>query len=323
MGVNLFMQIFDMKKFVCKLILFAACMFFVDYAIGRTFDLLRESAIGGDTQNDYVLSEKCKADILVLGSSRARHHYNPTILDSIGGFSYNGGKDGIGIVSGLGRYMLCAERHRPKIVIYEITPEFDYLIYGESNSKYLNPLKPYFERNDIKSIFEKVETPFNLLKMHSSMYQNNSMLIANLTDLVVKRPNIRGFYPESGVLENSNKKSEDVHIVIDSVKYSLLEQLIKETGKNKTKLYFAISPRFFKNKTEKFSAVYMPGLELAEKHKVPVLNYLFTPNISDNPKMFVDFVHMNNLGADAYSRIVVDQIRKDIGLSWIDVNEIH
>lgn len=313
MGVSLFMQISNKKKFCLKLALFLLILIVVDSLAGALFDLLRAHAKGGTTYNDFIVSEKCNADILVLGSSRARHHYNPSILDSIGGFAYNGGSDGIGIVLGLGRYLMCAEQHIPKVVVYDVTPEFDYLVYKDQNSKYLGELRPHYEKKGVKPIFDKFESPFQQLKMFSKMYRNNSKILANITDAVAKRPNIRGYYPQYGSLSNKkNAKDKSLVYVVDSVKMSLMEQLIDETKRNGSKLYFAISPKYFRNKLEKILPYYDPLIELAKKKNVVVLDYLFTPNLSNNSKMFVDAVHMNHLGAEAYSQMVVKRICKDV-----------
>lgn len=302
------MPISDMKRFFIKIAVFVLCIIIVDGLCGVVFSFFRAHAKGGTTQEANYIAEQCDADILVLGSSRAKHHYDPTLLDSIGGYAYNGGMDGQGIVLGLGRYLMCAEKHVPKIVIYEITPEFDYLVYGQ-NSKYFGFLRPYYEKPGIKHIFEKFETPFELLKMHSQMYRNNSKLLANVRDFFVKIPNTRGFYPMYGTLNNyMKKKGEGPMVDVDPVKFFLLERLIEETSKRGTKLFFAISPRFFRVKPDNILPIYEPALEFAKKNNISVLNYFFIPGLSNNPQMFVDFVHMNDSGAKHYSNMIVSKI---------------
>ena len=307
MGVSSFMPISNMKSFFIKITVFVLCIIIVDVLSGVVFSFFRAHAKGGTTLEANYIAEQCDADILVLGSSRANHHYNPAILDSIGGKAYNGGMDGQGIVLGLGRYLMCAEKHVPKIVIYEITPEFDYLVYGQ-NSKYFGFLRPYYDKPGIKQIFERFDNPFEQLKMHSQMYRNNSKILAYVRDLLVENKQ-RGYYPQYGSL-NKNLKQNDggQSIVIDSVKLSMMESLINETSKRGTKLYFAISPRFHTINDGKILLMYEPGIELALKHNVPILNYIFTHRLSDNSDVFVDYVHLNENGALAYSKMVVSKI---------------
>ena len=288
-----------MKRFFIKIAVFVLCIIILDVLSGVVFSFFRAHAKGGTTQEANYIAEQCDADILVLGSSRANHHYNPAILDSIGGTAYNGGMDG--------RYLMCAEKYVPKIVIYEITPEFDYLIYGQ-NSKYFGFLRPYYDKPGIKQIFERFDNPFEHLKMHSQMYRNNSKILAYVRDLLVENKQ-RGFYPQYGSLNQNFKENKGMSkFEVDSVKLTLMEELVKETAKRGSKLFFAISPRFSNVKPEGVMPMYEPGLDLARKYNVPVLNYVFTHRLSDKSDMFVDYVHMNDNGAEIYSRMIVSQI---------------
>lgn len=297
-------------KIALKVLLFAACMVAVDGVSGAVFGYLRSHSKGGPTQKDYYVSETCDADILVLGSSRAEHHYVPEILDSIGGLAYNGGTDGMGIVLGLGRYLLCSERHVPKILIYEVTPEFDYLDNGEDGAKSLYYLRPYYERAGIKPIFDKVSPRFEQLKMFSRMYRNSSKIVANITDFVFAGADNRGYVPVYGSMDSlALAEKKRMFFGVDSVKLGLLEQLTEETSKKGTKLYFAISPRYFSTPPKAMPTMYEPFAAMAQKYNVPLLDYEFVPGISDNPEMFVDKNHMNDEGARKYTRIIVEQVQ--------------
>lgn len=298
-------------KIALKVLLFAACMVAVDGVSGAVFGYLRSHSKGGPTQKDYYVSETCDADILVLGSSRAEHHYVPEILDSIGGLAYNGGTDGMGIVLGLGRYLLCSERHVPKILIYEVTPEFDYLDNGEDGAKSLYYLRPYYERAGIKPVFDKVSPRFEQLKMFSRMYRNSSKIIGNVTDFVFAGADNRGYVPVYGRMSDFEYKPVETANTLDSVKMELLEQLIAETAKRGTKLYFAISPKLFPERPKAMPPEYEPAAALARKYNVHLLNNLFTPGLSDNPSLFDDYRHLNDDGARAYTRMVVKWVTED------------
>lgn len=297
-------------KIALKVLLFAACMVAVDCVSGAVFGYLRSHSKGGPTQKDYYVSETCDADILILGSSRAEHHYVPEILDSIGGLAYNGGTDGMGIVLGLGCYLLCSERHVPKILIYEVTPEFDYLDNGEDGAKSLYYLRPYYERAGIKPIFDKVSPRFEQLKMFSQMYRNSSKIIGNVTDFVFAGADNRGYVPVYGSMDSlALAEKKRMFSGVDSVKLGLLEQLTEETSKRGTKLYFAISPKLFPERPKAMPPEYEPAAALARKYNVHLLNNLFTPGLSDNPSLFDDYRHLNDDGARAYTRMVVEQVK--------------
>ena len=58
------------------------------------------------------------------------------ISDSLGVSCYNAGESGCGIILAYGRLLMILERYTPKAIIYEVTPDFDYLD-GKDNHKYL------------------------------------------------------------------------------------------------------------------------------------------------------------------------------------------
>lgn len=310
MGASLFMQISDMKRFVFKAFLFVFLVALCDCLFGLVFPVTQEYAKGGSTWVNTYISKHCDADILVLGSSRAQHHYVPKILDSLGGVSFNAGNDGMGIILGLGRYMMCAEKHVPKIVIYELTPSFDWV--KDDNSRYLNFLRPYGNKAYIRDIIAKIDDPFIRIKMLSSMYRNTSRIIPCIRDIFAKdESQYRGYRPNwrtySGKV-NGSKKKENPLQVLDTVKLEFLKQLVQETKSRGTKLYFAISPRFSKEKMNALPEIYAYAEEISRMYNTPLLNNMYIPGISDNPTMFDDATHLNNRGAKEYTRKVVNDL---------------
>ena len=309
------MRISDVKKFALKVLVFAVCMVLIDCLCGVCFPLLQSHAKGGSTRTNYYVSDECDADILVLGSSRAQHHYVPRILDSLGGVAYNAGNDGMGVVLGLGRYMMCAEKHVPKIVIHDITG-FDF--EKDDNSKYLKFLRPYGDRPYIRNIISQIGEPFINLKMRSNMYRNSSRIIPNIRDLVAhENPDNRGYLPLYKKCKNCGNapaKKKSTALELDSIKLNIFDQFVKETARRGSKLYFATSPKFSADLGDSAIAQKRPPSDayaetLAKKYNIPLLNNMDVPGISDNPDFFADQTHLNDDGARAYSRKIVQEIQ--------------
>ena len=315
MGVSLFMQISDMKKFVLKSIFFAGCVILVDCLWGVFFSVMRNHADGGSTKKNFYLANACDADILVLGSSRAQYHYIPKILDSLGGHAYNAGESGMGIILALGRYQLCAENKIPRIVIYEITPSFDY--EKGDNSKYLSHLRFHGRKKEIKSIIYQIGEPFIQLKMLSNMYQNTSRIIPYIRDFFISDfADNRGFVPKYEMCKNCNNifaKESPPPAELDSLKLMFFDKFIEEINRNNTKLYFVISPGFSINKEAKLPSDYFFAKKLAEKYNVLLLDYWNFPEISNNPNLFADPGHLNNKGAIMYSHKFVENLKTLMG----------
>ena len=88
-----------MKKYLIKIGLFFLLVAIVDVAVGKTFSYLLDHVKGGDNGRNNYICDSLRTDILVFGSSRAIHHYNPLILtDSLGLSCYNCGQDGNGSI---------------------------------------------------------------------------------------------------------------------------------------------------------------------------------------------------------------------------------
>ena len=214
-----------MAKFIKKVLLFFAFISVVDIACGFGFNYLRSHAKGGDTKKNYYISEQCCDDVLILGSSRAARHYNPLVLeDSLGLSCYNCGEPGCGIITAYARYGMIEQRHTPKLVIYEVTPGFDYW-ETDDYSKYLGKIRQYADKPSVYELYYELGDNLEWLRLKSSLYKNNSFILNNLLDCCSKGNYIKGFEPLYGNLD-SNLQPSTTHIdkiKIDSLKLSFME----------------------------------------------------------------------------------------------------
>ena len=300
-----------MKKFVLKVLLFFACIVVMDLAFGLLFSYLRAHAKGGSTANCEYIANRCQDDIIILGSSRATHHYIPQIIeDSLGMSCYNCGEEGNGIVLAFGRLSMLLERYSPKLILYEITPGYDYGT-NDLDSKYLGYLRPYYKKKGISRIFDDFDDDLSFLKMKSSMYQNTSRVLPDLLDNIVYRDNRKGFEPLYGRLDTTDIRINNNYTFgdIDSLKLSYLKQLIVETKCRGIPVIFMISPRYCKYID---LSSYEPALALCASYNVPVYNFINYKSISDNEVYFQDLGHMNSDGATAYTQLLIKDVLKTV-----------
>lgn len=295
-----------MKKFTLKVLLFFALVAVIDFAWGGIFSWLRGHAKGGSTENCEYIANRCEDDIIILGSSRATHHYIPQIIeDSLRLSCYNCGEEGNGVVLAYGRFKMLTNRYKPKLVIYELTPGYDYGI-KEPNTKYLGYLRPYYDKNGIKGLFDDFDDEFSFLKMKSKMYQNTGKLLPDLVDNFVFRDNKKGYTPLSGKI-NINSIDEPVieRMEIDSLKLSYIEKLIMEAKNKNIQIVFMISPRYGINSD---ISNYEPAIALSNKYCIPFYNFIDYRTIADNAEYFQDVGHMNDDGAIAYTQMLVKEV---------------
>ena len=298
-----------MKKFLLKVLLFFALVVVMDFAFGYVFSWLRINAKGGSTANCEYIANRCEDDIIIMGSSRATHHYIPQIIkDSLGMSSYNCGEEGNGIVLAYGRFKMLTNRYKPKLIIYEMTPGYDYGM-EYPNTKYLGYLRPYYDVKGIKMLFDDFDDEFSFLKMKSKMYQNTSKILPDIVDNIVYRDNNYGYAPLQGKINRANKVLvEEKQKRIDNLKLSYLEKLMIEAKRDNIPIVFLMSPKYG---VDSDSLSYEPEIALCEKYGIPYCNYLNYETIATVPSYFQDIGHMNNDGAVVYTQMLINEVLED------------
>ncbi len=278
-------------------------MFVLDRGFGLGMRYLQGHAKGGYVGHHNYILHQANEDILIFGSSRAIHHYNPQIIeDSLGMSCYNCGQDGNGIVLFYGWWQMIKERYQPKMIIYDVNPSFDLLI-GEDNSKYLGWLKSEYDRVGVKEVFEDID-PTEKYKMTSMMYRYNSKFLQNITDYIHPLFNIspNGYLPLDGQMDTMKIKKEgedkELSFAFDSLKLTYIETLIKDTNDRGIRLIFVASPVWYGMRKE----VFAPLMEECKKHQIPFYDFSNDMNYVHNDKMFKDGSHLNVYGADEFTR---------------------
>lgn len=301
-----------MKKFTLQIVLFFSLLFVIDLVLGYTFSYMSKHSKGGYVGHHHYITDGVNEDILIFGSSRAIHHYNPKIItDSLGLTCYNCGQDGNGILLYYGWWEIIKEHHRPKVIIYDITAPFD-LLLGEDNHKYLGWLKESYDRSCIRDIFDSVDKT-EKIKMISQMYRYNSKFHQIIADFFypVYTVKANGFVPMKGEVDTLRikKKSADSlveNIQFDSLKIYYLNKFIDAT--DGVKLIFTVSPMWYGTAPEQLS----PIKEICQKRNIPFLDFSNNTKYVHNYNLFKDGSHLNSKGADEFTRDMINEIRKHL-----------
>lgn len=289
-----------MKRFVIRLFVFLAMMFVLDRGVGVAMKYLQDHAKGGYVGHHNYILHQAKEDILIFGSSRAIHHYNPQLLmDSLGMSCYNCGQDGNGIILSYGWWQMIKDRYQPKMIIYDVTPGLD-LLMGEDNSKYLGWLRSEFDNEGVKQIFEDID-PTEKYKMQSMMYRYNSKFLQNIIDYVhpLFKISSNGYLPLKGEMDKMKVREpkEKTKYVFDPQKLKYLELFIKEIKERGIKLIFVASPIWY----GKSNAQFEPLCAICNKQDIPF--YVFSNDTAyvHHNEFFKDGNHLNARGADAFT----------------------
>lgn len=300
--------------FLLKLVLLFAIVFVLDYSIGnilRYFYYKQES--GMQYRTTYSI-EKTTADILIFGTSRANHHYQPAIFEKRLNLScYNVGRDASSIFYHYAVLKSILKRYSPKIVVLD----FNGFEFSKTQLNYdrISSLLPYYRLHpEIRSIIELKSTN-EKLKLLSSIYPYNSSIFSiaiGNTELNKKRWNdTKGYLPLTKIWNGSIQiDTKSFKYEVDSNIIKLYESFIKDCINSNLKLYIVCSPYLVKSNHLTYSVKL--GQEIAAKNNVLFFDYSEDSIFNYNSKLFADILHLNDEGAKVFSNMLIDSISKTI-----------
>lgn len=294
-----------MKKYLIKIVLFFVAIAVLDIFFGVVCQYMNDHSKGGGVKNRYYVCKESSEDVLVFGSSRAKHHYVPDIIeDSLGMTCYNTGEDGNGIILSYGYLKMITQRYSPKLIIYDVTG-FD--MYEDDNMKYLNLMKPYYYEPGIDSIFWTVN-PKTRFMMLSNLYRYNTTCLRVLGNFIHPMTNYpKGYLALHKDMDYEPEFKEENEKCVDNLKTQFFEEYIKLAKNKGVALVCCASPYY---KAPQNDSNYEPVKQLCEKHNVPFLYYGACPEISPEKQYFQDRTHMNDNGARLYTSQLVSVIKR-------------
>lgn len=302
-----------MRTFFSKLLAFLFLYFIVDYGIGFLLSTVYADIEKGDIgRNNYITNNLTDKDILIFGSSRAIHHYDPDIIgDSLSMTCYNCGDDGMGIILNYARLQAILSRYTPKLIIYDIEPGFD--IERNDNLRYLGKLKPYYPKYNLQPIFNSVSDR-EQYKMLSQLYRYNSQLFDILIQRLSSSTLTARDYKYAPLDKTMDYEPEPIPFSpyeVDSLKVKYLKSFIKECNKKGVTLFLTISPKY-KNTTE----LDLNPIIGENNLNVRVISHYADSAFNFRKQLFVDQNHLNKNGAIIYSNCIASEIIKDLSMNY-------
>ena len=306
-AAHLSMGVSDMKKFLINIAIFFAIVAAVDFSLGKAFYYLQAHVAGGRTGAEYYVCEKAAEDIIIMGSSRALHHYVPEVVSEQTGMScFNAGQDGNGIVMQYGRWKMILKHHVPKILIYDIEPVFDFS--RDDKTRYIDRLKPFAGDGDVREYIAGL-FPLERYKILSCMYRYNYKFIEILSDCVRRSEPHKGYIPLYNHIrqelinkERNPEKRKLGHI--DEVKMKCLANLIDEARLKGVQVVLVSSP-YWKGYNDSDLGVIR---QFAEEKGVPFMDYADS-EIRNNPDWWADSMHLNDEGAHVFTSDLCEKLR--------------
>jgi hypothetical protein len=261
---------------------------------------------------------KMDEEILVLGSSRASHHYNASrIKNGLTLSCFNGGRDGEGLLYSTAMLELALQHHKPKVVILDMNS--DALSEKEDERDRLSILLPYLKQSDvIKNILVK-KGQFEMLKSFSQAYRYNGQVFSIVQHYFLPSGNaVMGFNPlndkmdvRKSIIKQPMKPYSD-RIAVDNE--NALTLFINKCRLEKIQLFVFISPRY--NDDTGLNS-YMKIKSICENEHVVFHDYTNDATFK-NSEYYSDRAHLNSKGADLFTDTVVAFIKNKLTANSLD-----
>lgn len=299
-------------KLFSTIVIVLALFVFCDLVLGGVMSYFyRKSKYGIFHRQIYSLTES-NEEVLILGSSRAAHHYVPSIFkDSIGMTCFNAGSDGMCIYyhyAVLSSYL--DSGRMPKLVIYDVN---NFELTHSNGATFtldaaLDRLAPHYGENKVIDSLFLLNGWKEYVKMASHTYRYNSKLIQLIKCNLLLSVEDNGYEAVYGELPH-DAELKDVSVdTISEVEERKQIYFIKMLDKLKAynvPLLLVYSPMYERGVGDRIEEINT----IAHQYNVPVLNLSNMPQLM-RPLLFKDIAHLNNEGAHKFTELLVDSIRK-------------
>lgn len=301
------------KNFFWKIFVVLSFLILIDKGLGAILQHYYFKIHHGEQGRTTYIIDSCISETIILGSSRAAHHYSSSVISEIlHTTTYNAGKDKQRLRYSEALLNMIYRRYSPKVIILDLNPTaFE---KNENGLDELSILLPYYSSHpEIRSIVNE-RNRFEWIKTYSDLYRFNSLPIkivfnnlsserdanesAGYVPLVIHKeliPKTPDSLPASQPIDRS---------IVDCFKKIIV--LVKNHG---SRLIVVVSPIYYKLPEN------LKTLELAKSicvnEQISFLDYSQSQQFLDHgPEMFLDMGHLNDSSAIIFSTLLSGDLRK-------------
>lgn len=290
---------------IVKTITFILLFILCDCMVERMFVYLQNNAL--DQLIPEYTVEKVDSEIVIIGSSRANHHYVSSILeDSLDRSVYNCGNDGSFFY-----YQTCMidailRRYTPKMIIWDLGP---YILSptDDENQKELDRLSRLFSLYNSNEYIDSIlykRGRFEKIKLKSGMYRYNSRLISLLYKTYNRLDYLydRGYIPlkSEGYKYPSIKDGKMMSECYSNERELLLRQTIQKCYDNDVKIVFCLSPKLDRSNYSETRS-YQSIVKIARDRDVRLIDFYHHDIFMKDSTLFKDNAHLNDRGARLFT----------------------
>ncbi len=293
-----------MKKYITAIFLFVITAI----VLNTILDVAISCHLQGNGDRRYegwndIINRPINADLLIIGSSRARLQFSPMIIDSVTGLNvYNMGTDGEPLNQWKVKYSVYShyQEKRPDVLVITIGyfGTFGSGIGFEREQYFPHLIIPY-----VRQQFRQIE-PFTWAELYVPLYRYTtymglySLLTGWRDDGLYK-----GYKPVDKKWDGTAYNlQESWHFWYDEDKLQQFDEFLSARKAEGILLVFCYPPIYIglTHKVDNIDECYQFFQSLADKYDIPIMDYTYSPLCNDTA-YFYNATHLNKLGAESFS----------------------
>ena len=296
-------------RFFLKLVLILFIILLVDQGTGMILKHYYFAQRHGEGSNITYAIDSTVADVLIFGSSRAKHQYIPKIFENRLHYScFNAGADGNYLLYSYAIFKTIVNRYNPKLIVFDIRP----YELGNIASEYdrLSLLLPYYQKYpEIRHAIE-LRGPLEKVKHISSIYSFNSLIFqiarGNHGYTKSKEPDLKGYLPLFKTMKPGKIDTWDIcNIASDEDKINVFKDIILTCKQKNIGLIFVHSPIWIIMKKSNCRDIIS---DVCSENGVRYIDMSNDSTFINRPDYFEDVSHLNNEGATVFSNMLINKI---------------
>lgn len=296
-------QAHELRRFALRAGAFVLLLLALDAGVGAVLRRMYFAQRSGQLAETTYIIDHMHQPVVVVGSSRAQHHYVPGLLAAaLGRPCYNAGRDGQGMLFYAAVLEQVFARYRPEVVVLDLNPRD--LEHDTKGYDRLSELLPYVAEHPSLRRTVVLRSRFERWKLLSRAYPFNSMVLSIVQhDLVRHSRTARdsGYVPLHEDLSRRkgpvNPRASLPVAPFDPVKRDALLRTLALARAGGTRVVVVCSPQFASDvaagsRAQLAALLRGQGLELWDYVDDPA--WLV-------PSLYSDEVHLNDTGARRFS----------------------
>ncbi len=307
-----------MKRFLTKIAIFAIAAYLLALGLDCVVSRGLANSLGHPHQAwREIRSGKYASDIVILGTSRALEHYDPSIINSITGLqSYNLGMGGYSVNIELMKYRYYLHYNPfPKYIIYDVDQlllTIDQASHQHQSEQFLPLFYDSAIRHELMQCgYTWIDAYLPMARFWGYQVQNKRGLFEFLNiNHYCDYPSYRGHMPDPDPWDASRLQfSDSIPSRVDDEAKTMFMNFVQECRESGVQIIFVTSPVYYRyvDMSPDWNRYIVWYDSIAKANNVPYFNYSSHPICQDSA-MFNAGVHLTPAGTKVWSRILSNDL---------------